>query len=428
MRWGRWLLGSLAVLLVCCVGGAGALVGFAGYAGALDQQPRWVVAAGNKDRAPTADASVADWRIWVFKAAGEILAVRGKAINTGDEKVFLSPVDPANTKFFAEEKRRFQVLRRMEAGVYREVVTGTPNESGLHRWRLDTEMFYCFGPATCEAVRVPTESEWVFRDGQLRLTNLKPSTEDWNGPRPWEIDDIQVRVGQRVVMMAMKSEAWRLTDAVKSADNAALVADKFARWHEPPSRYVISLAGSAEWARWYGHEPPGWAGAWAVPVGDFTTEVVVRINAYRSSTLQGLLSHELTHATSLAGDRKGYGRTAWWLAEGIADYAQFLGKPVRQYDALAPTREFVHGSWDGFVAVDPPGDDASVDEAAARYGVAFLAIRRIADKHGQSKMIDFFGAVVHQGKSLDAAATSVLGASWSAVQADCAKFVRASVG
>jgi hypothetical protein len=403
-------------------------VGYAEQTGALDRRTEWLAGQANSQHPPAADASVADWRVWVFQAAGEILTARSKAISSGDQKAFLGSVDPANAKFVTEQTRRFQVLRRMEAGVYREVVTGNPSEDGQRRWRLDTDMFYCFGPANCNQVRLPTESAWVFRDGRLRLADIKASPADWNGPRPWEVDDLQVRVGERVVIASMKADASRLADAVRSADRAALVADKFAHWHEPPSRYVIFLAGPTEWRKWYGHEQPEWAAAWAVPVGGFTTEVVVRTDSFRASTLQSLLSHELTHVTSLAGDRHGGARTSWWLMEGIADYAQFLGKAVRQYDALAPTREFVHGSWDGAVAVDPPDEDASVDEAAAHYGVAFLAVRRIADRYGQDKMIDFFGAVVHEGQTLDQAATSTLGASWATVQADCAKFVRSSVG
>jgi hypothetical protein len=289
-------------------------------------------------------------------------------------------------------------------------------------------MFYCFGPATCPVVRLPIRTEWTFKADVLRIVAVTPSAAEWNGPRPWEVADLQVRTGSRVVLAATKNNAWRLADAVRSADGAAQVADMFAKWHEPPSKYVIFLAGPSEWKTWFGHEQPDWAAAWAVPVGNQTTEVVVRTDSVRQSTLEGLLSHELTHVTSLAGERAGLSRNTWWLVEGIADYAEFLGKPVRQYDALAPTRTYVHGAWTGNVAVPAPDADASIDEAAAHYGVAFLAVRRIADRYGQAKMISFFGAVVHEDKTLEAAATSTLGASWASVSADCAKFVRSSVG
>jgi hypothetical protein len=426
-RWGRWLLGTLAVLLVCCVGGAGALVGYAGATGAFDPHARWLSEPG-RQHPPAADASVSDWRLWVFGAAGEVLAGRTKALTAGDEQAFLAPLDPGNAKLINEETRRFRLLRQMGAGVYRETVTGTPDEVGQRSWRLDTDLFYCFGPTTCSPVRLPIRTEWTFKGDVLRIAAVEASAAEWNGPRPWEVADLQVRTGSRVVIAATKNNAWRLADAVRSADSAALVADRFAKWHDPPSRYVIFLAGASEWKTWYGHEQPDWAAAWAVPVGNLTTEVVVRTDSVRQSTLQALLSHELTHVTSLAGERAGLSRNTWWLVEGIADYAEFLGKPVRLYDALAPTRTFVHGSWNGNVAVPAPDSDASIDEAAAHYGVAFLAVRRIADRYGQEKMINFFGAVVHEDKSLETAAISTLGASWATVSADCAKFVRTSVG
>jgi hypothetical protein len=416
------------MLLVGCVGGAGALVGYAGATGAFDPHARWVDSDASRQRPPAADASVSDWRLWVFRAAGDVLAARTKAFADGDEAAFLAPLDPGDAKLVGEETRRFRLLRQMGAGVYRETVTGTPEETGQRRWRLDTDMFYCFGPATCPAVRLPTGTEWTFQADVLRIAEVTPSAEEWNGPRPWEVADLQVRTGTRVVLAATKNNAWRLADAVRSADSAAQVADLFARWQDPPSKYVIFLAGPSEWKTWYGHEQPDWAAAWAVPVGNQTTEVVVRTDSVRQSTLAGLLSHELTHVTSLAGNRAGLGRNTWWLVEGIADYAEFLGKPVRQYDALAPTRTYVHGSWNGNVAVPAPDSDASIDEAAAHYGVAFLAVRRIADRYGQNKMINFFGAVVHEDKTLEAAALSTLGASWATVSADCAKFVRSSVG
>jgi len=56
--------------------------------------------------------------------------------------------------------------------------------------------------------------------------------------------------------------------------------------------------------------------------------------------------------------------------------------------------------------------------------VAFLSMRRMADVYGQDKMLDFFGRVVHDAATLDAAAQAVYGVAWSTVSADLAKFIR----
>ena len=74
-----------------------------------------------------------------------------------------------------------------------------------------------------------------------------------------------------------------------------------------------------------------------------------------------------------------------------------IGKPVGEYDGVAVADPaFVRGGWDGDPAVDPPSHRRHRwRRRAARYGVAFLAVRRIAEKYGQDKMLDFFGQVVH---------------------------------
>jgi hypothetical protein len=89
----------------------------------------------------------------------------------------------------------------------------------------------------------------------------------------------------------------------------------------------------------------------------------------------------------------------------------------------------VHSTkWDGKPNVAPPSTKASLDEAAARYGVAFLSVRRIAEKYGQDKMLAFWGQAVHDGTSIEDASQSALGASWTTVSADCASYIRRSVG
>jgi hypothetical protein len=114
--------------------------------------------------------------------------------------------------------------------------------------------------------------------------------------------------------------------------------------------------------------------------------------------------------------------------EGVADYATMIDKPLSQYDALEPTRGFVRGRWDGDPVVRPPAYNASTEEAAGRYGVAFLAVRRISGVYGQDKMLDFWGKIIHDGMTLEAASTQALGKDWPSVKADCARYIRSAAG
>ena len=78
--------------------------------------------------------------------------------------------------------------------------------------------------------------------------------------------------------------------------------------------------------------------------------------------------------------------------------------------------------------MDPPDDDASVTEAAGAYGIGYLAIRRIAERYGEAKMLKFFGAVLHKGDTVVEAAKSTLGTSWTNVNSDCVNYIRRQAG
>jgi hypothetical protein len=155
--------------------------------------------------------------------------------------------------------------------------------------------------------------------------------------------------------------------------------------------------------------------------------VVVRTDAVPEDQLEMLMRHELTHVTSLAG--ADYGTSAdWWLVEGIAEYAEYGSLDVSEYDGIEAVGDFVNSKkWESDVRVDPPDEDASVAEAAGAYGVGYLAIRRIAERFGEAKMLKFFGAVMHKGKDVVAAAKSELGKSWTDVNSDCVRYIRNQV-
>ena len=56
--------------------------------------------------------------------------------------------------------------------------------------------------------------------------------------------------------------------------------------------------------------------------------------------------------------------------------------------------------------------------------MAFLAIRRLAEVYGQDEMLDFWGFVVHDDRTLEDAATDAFEQSWQTVEADLAQYLR----
>jgi hypothetical protein len=338
--------------------------------------------------------------------------------------------------------RRFDVLREMGVGQWSQAIRGRPEVTGEFAWHADIEATYCFGESDCRPSTVVFGTEWRLVEGQLMLTELAATTSRDGGPRPWESGDIVVATGARTIVVASRRLGHRLNETLEQAERGAAVADTFAGPDGPPSRYVIYLAhaplfSSAEelaacadlpptdWSTWFGTKPC-WAGGMFV---DGTDNEVIVNGAQRE--LQDTLTHELTHAATLGSYDVHRGADTWWLVEGIAEYAAMVGRPVGDYDIIEETRGYVRRSWDGCgddpdAVVCAPLIDSDDAEARARYGVAFLAVRRLGDTYGQPALLDFFDEVVLDGRSLDAAARSVFGQGWDDVKADCEEFIRSA--
>jgi hypothetical protein len=425
--WPHWLVQSLATLVIL-ISGAG-FFAFQHFTG--EQTATWVRGALVADPPPAPRDSSQTWTDWARRAASQAIQVQGKALLAGDEKTFLAVADPANAGLVNDLARRYKTLQAMGPGVWTQSMSGSFVSNGGRRWSVDIKTSYCFGDPSCRPIQLLAGSEWGVSGKRLVLTRLEATNTRWNGPRPWENDALTVQTGDRVVIGMAKFAPSRLPgDVAVLADKAARVADIFAKWDDPPVRYVILFAGPEEWKEWYGGDQPDWAAAFAVEVSSVAREIVVLANhAYRDKpdVLQFLLTHELTHASSLAGKGDGANAQAWWLVEGLADYAAMLDLKISEYDGLTPTGSFVRNRWNGDPAVTRPTASASDSEAAGRYGVAFLAVRGLAQKYGLEKTLNFFGRVVHDGETVNEAAPLAFGASWPSVRSSAASFIRASV-
>jgi hypothetical protein len=151
--------------------------------------------------------------------------------------------------------------------------------------------------------------------------------------------------------------------------------------------------------------------------------VVLNVNRIDSREVTELLRHEFTHVVTLVGVDRTYAQS-WWLVEGIAEYVRVTGGR-QPFDGATEVRKYVHsGRWSGDVAMNAPTEGASADDVNARYGVAYLSVKRLAERYGEARMLAFFGAVVRDGSPLDEAARSVFGVAWTQIAADCARAVR----
>lgn len=370
---------------------------------------------------PAVDAPEGEWALWALQSVDIAARQQAEALLAGDEDGYLASADPLEQDLVTRLRRRFSVVRAMGPGVWTQSVTDVVRVSDDF-WHVRLKVKYCFGEADCTPTWFEVRSRWRLRDGRLVMTGLDDSGEYDRGPRPWETEELIVRAGRRVIVAAAPANATRLSTTVEAAEAAATVADRFARWGPPPSRYVIYLAGPDEWDRWYGGGLPDWAAGYAI---DESGDVVLLGNRYiPREALRTMLVHELTHVSTLASAYVRTTSSTWWLTEGLADYATMIDQPLRKYNAMIPVRSYVRDDWDGNPAIAPPSAEASTEEAAARYGIAFLSVRAIAERYTEEKMLHFYGLVVRERKTLQDASLEALGTSWDTVKAQCVDFIR----
>ena len=244
------------------------------------------------------------------------------------------------------------------------------------------------------------------------------------GPRPWEVSDLRVAIGTRTVVAAPLKYASRVPALLDAAEEAAAVTDRYARWAPPPGRYIVYLAGPDEWGTWYGVHQAEWVAGYAMPLTEHDTEIVLNAQRVTGPEVVDTLRHEFAHVVTLANVHRDYSGQ-WWLVEGIAEYVRMVGRPLKEYELLNASRRYVRkGSRTDVASLAEPAAGSSTEDASGRYGVAFLTVRRLAERFGEERMLLFFQKVVREGVPAPDASASVFGTDWDAVTKDCAAYVK----
>jgi hypothetical protein len=366
---------------------------------------------------------------WVSDQIRANLEKQAAALVAGDERAFLGTADPKASKVLTALKRRFASLRALRVSSYQQTIASLPAEGGTAVrpvWNVKVDVRYCLVVKDCQLDRVTVQTSWAETSAGLRMAALTDSGDDDNGPRPWEVSALRAAVGKRVVIATTSRYAGKLPSLLRQAERAAAVADRFVISGKRPDLYRIFLAGASDWKKWYGGDLPSWSVGFATGVSPGRMDVVLNLGEIQTGYLDEVLRHELGHVATLSADNYP-NESDFWLVEGIAEYIQESGRPVTAYDGEPAVRRYLNsGRWNGKVNVPAPTADTPDWQVAARYGIGYYAVRRMAERFGQAKMIIFFTELVLEpdGGDLDVAARTAFGTSWASVNADCARYVR----
>ncbi len=357
----------------------------------------------------------------VLKRVGETLARQRIALLVGDEAGYLSVLDPQAAQ--ADRDRllvQFRSLRAMKiAGWSDDPVSPIRKDGDL--WEITVRSSPCFVTDGCAYASALASTVWNLAGESATLVQWAPSSKR---PHPWQISELVALAGARTIVATTKPHEAKLAAVLAEAEKAALVADRFAQDGEPPSRYVIYWAPEHEWNTWFDEKPSSWMAGMAVQVSSERYEMMLN-GETDDDEIDDLLRHELTHAASMPGRITG-GDELWWLMEGLAELAEMEGSLVAENPGIANVVAIANDpDVDGLEVVGPK-DTAEGAAASGLYTFAFLAVRCISERFGETKMVEFFHAVVHgDGDNVaEKAAPEVFDVSWAQLQQECLAYIK----
>lgn len=358
---------------------------------------------------------------WALEKVREALGRQRDALLAGDESEFFDGTDSEMTQADHDGLlREFRSLRAMRVADVRDEVDAA-FERGTDTWAIDLKSTACFVSKDCAKGPALAKTVWRVKGATATLVSWVPDHES----QPWQVSELIASAGERTVVATTKTYAAKLPTLLQEAEKAAKVADRFARDGKVPSRYVIYYAATAEWKQWFGANPPDWSGGIAIDVGEDRYDLMLNADQLYRTAIDDLLRHEMTHAATLPGKRS---RAQWWLVEGIAEYALMDGLPATAHPGDVYARELFAGNKVLDIEVSGPDYDSADDEVQGRYAIAFLGVRCMAERFGETKMTEFFHEIVHDGLATQNASEQVYGVEWSSLSKDCFAYVKQTLG
>ncbi|TDU86561.1 basic secretory peptidase family protein [Kribbella voronezhensis] len=331
-----------------------------------------------------------------------LLALRATAVQKGDQKAFLAAVDPAQPALVRSQRTLFTNLRKFaftKLTYFVESERGTPalvTKYGPSTVSVRLMMRYQL--AALDSAPVQTDLGYTFtRRGDhwvLVSDNALDSELSGDGhQQPWDFGEIAVTHREKVVVVVDKAEAALGAKIAKNSEGAVEAVRR--HWPRPWDGSVMVVAMheprvmSMLWTTGTG---AGWTIA-AKAVGLYDGEPfrvktgapigsrIVVNPAFRQSTDEDLLVHEMTH---VATDSMNW-RTPEWLVEGVAEYVRCRAIEDDPHWTVDPYRKEVRAKYLPSLKALPSSADFDANSNRS-YGVSWWATEYLAAKLGTKKL------------------------------------------
>lgn len=323
-----------------------------------------------------------------FESSRAVVERRVSALAAGDREAWLAPV-------------RGTALRREQAAVFDRM-----RSMGVRALQVDSMTYRDMGAGSSWQVEVAFNHQLAGMDTAPRRFTVELTMSAGPGPdraptmigsepadraQPWDLAGLRVHGSADGLVLATGGPG-RLADVAARYTTAR--AAVIAVWGTAHPAVVVAPSTRAQAAQLLGRDPDALDGVAAVTDGPLTAgtgagadRIVIVPDAWAALTEQGrevVLAHELTHVTMRSTATR---QLPLWLSEGFAEYVAYHRLDLTEQRIVAGALDLVRrdgrpSSWPSAADFQPENDRLS-----AAYGLSLLAVRSIADRHGQAALV-----------------------------------------
>lgn len=372
-----------------------------------------------------------------FELAQQRLEIQAQALEKGNEKGWLEPVDAGRKALVTRYRTMFRNLRALEishAEFHSDKLDGATPQKVV----LQAALGYCFSGVTCPdwhgnygegPAKATYKLTFELVGNAWMITALDDATGVKNNylqPAPWDNVTLSTVKGQRVIVAGPASQAKRLKSVLTLAEKAAKVVDKYAGYvGNPQKRYRIYVADEKGWKNWYGGVDQDWIIGYEMPLNSTGGDIILRAKSSENQRQLGVtIQHELTHVVTLGGGDWA-SENDQWLVEGIAEYVGALPhKPQETGNRDVLAESFERRGLPKTMAVPSLADDADDLTVNTLYAMGHYATACMAEKFGERKLFQFTNLVLREAKKPDEASRTVYGKPFASVDRACLSWIR----
>jgi hypothetical protein len=386
----------------------------------------------------------------------QLVADRGKALQSHDWKVFLASVDPGHADVLTQQGNLLDNLQKIHFAAEDYAVHGSSSAettfAAVAHATVDVDFEHRI--AGVDPAPVLERYRWTVErsgpGGALRITAVAgaPASSGWQAayyyPAPWDaVPNLTVITREHVLLMADRTSA---SYASRTADAAEQAAEfDLGHWTggagTVPGFSVFFTSDQKLYRTLYGASGRGWDVGMTIPIPgagpetagpDPSSRIVMDTTEDKngSDDVSITLRHEMTHAMVFPLETSAGGDDTVWVVEGYAEwmaYRVYADSLVLR--AIADSGALPHSAPDHL----PANDEVYASDgktAEKNYTLAQLAFMYMASKYGAAK-VDRFVLSVYKADggatSVDDAMRDVLGTTTADFTRGWAAYVRSHV-